>query len=107
MKYTEPGVFGDSFVNFTIPSGFARSALYCCPEVGYFYCNSSYDIRRQYKNDWFLMCYICRGSMIFQTSDLDLSPSEWPQPDSGPPGKRISGTADKAKKELVILPDYN
>lgn len=31
MKYTEPGVIGDSFVEFTVPSEFAKKALYCCP----------------------------------------------------------------------------
>lgn len=66
MKYSEPGVVGESTIHFTIPSGFARSALYCCPEAGYFYCNDKYDIRRVKKNDWFLMCFICKGALTVQ-----------------------------------------
>ncbi|MDO5132931.1 MAG: AraC family transcriptional regulator [Eubacteriales bacterium] len=84
MKYSEPGVIGESTINFTIPSGFARSALYCCPEVGYFYCNDKYDIRRETKYDWFLMCFICRGSLTFQAG--------------GPP----SAAHDRSEKEKAV-----
>lgn len=66
MRYTEPGIIGDSFVNFTIPSDFARSALYCCPQTGLFYCTTRYDISREYY-DWFLMFYVCEGTLVIET----------------------------------------
>lgn len=75
MKYSEPGVIGESSINFTIPSDFARSALYCCPEVGYFYCDSQYDIRRENYN-WFLMSFICKGSLTFQTEGMTFQAKE-------------------------------
>ncbi len=39
--------------------------MYCCPQAGHFYVNSEYDIKREYY-DWFLMIYICDGTMIFE-----------------------------------------
>lgn len=66
MKHIERGVVGESYIEFTISSDFARSALYCCPQVGHFYCDSNYNIERDYY-DWFLMCYVCDGTMKVQT----------------------------------------
>lgn len=67
MKYTEPGVVGDSYVEFTIPSDFAKKALYCCPQAGYFHCDSHYDISREFY-DWFLLFYVCRGTLFLETN---------------------------------------
>lgn len=67
MKYSEPGVIGDSFVEFTVPSVFAKKALYCCPQSGLFYCNKHYDISRDYY-DWFLMLYVCEGTIGIETN---------------------------------------
>ena len=66
MKYTEPGVIGDSYIDFTVPSEFAKKALYCCPEAGLFFCNTQYDISREYY-DWFLMFYVCTGTLVIES----------------------------------------
>ena len=65
MKHVEKGVVGDSYINFAIPSEFAHNALYCCTQVGHFYCDQDYDVRREYY-DWLLMAYVCRGSLAFE-----------------------------------------
>ena len=67
MLHTEPGVIGTSFIEFTVPSDFARRALYCCPQTGHFYCNKAYDIRRKHL-DMFLMFFICEGSLKIETN---------------------------------------
>ena len=62
MRYSEPGVIGASFVDFTIPSDFAKNALYCCPQVGHFYCNEKYNIERDFL-DMYLMFYVIKGEL--------------------------------------------
>lgn len=66
MKILDPGVIGSSFIDFTIPSDFARHALYYCPQFGHFYCNNKYDIARE-SLDLFLLFYIRNGSLTIET----------------------------------------
>lgn len=66
MKIVDSGVIGSSFIDFTTPSDFAMRALYYCPQFGHFYCNSHYDIAREYL-DWFLLVYVCRGTLTVET----------------------------------------
>lgn len=66
MKIVDTGVLSASFMEFTIPSDFARQALYYCPQFGHFYCNHQYDIVRD-TLDLFLLMYICHGSLTVET----------------------------------------
>lgn len=66
MKHTETGVLEQSVIEFTIPSEFAKKAMYCCPQAGYFFCDSRYDVRRE-TYDWFLMVYVCSGALLFES----------------------------------------
>lgn len=44
MVIQDKGVIEPSFMDFSIPSGFAREALLYTPEVGHFYCEESYRV---------------------------------------------------------------
>lgn len=72
MKYIEPGVVGNSWLDFTIPSDFAKSALYCCPQTGHFYCTDQYKIDRE-SHDWFLFCYIVKGTLCLSIDGSEHS----------------------------------
>lgn len=62
MKIVDIGVIGESFMDFTIPSNFAKHALYYIPQYGHFYCDDRYCISRN-TLDWLLMIYICEGTL--------------------------------------------
>lgn len=66
MKIVDAGVLGSSFMDFSIPSEFAKRALYYCPQFGHFYCNSEYDIARE-SLDLFLLMYVCHGDLTIET----------------------------------------
>ena len=66
MKIVDRGVLKPSFMDFTIPSNFAKSALYYIPQFGHFYCNSEYHISRG-PLDLFLFMYICDGELTVNT----------------------------------------
>ena len=66
MKIVDKGVLKPSFMDFTIPSNFAKSALYYVPQFGHFYCNNEYHISRG-PLDLFLFIYICDGSLTVNT----------------------------------------
>lgn len=66
MKIIDNGVGTPSYMDFTIPSDFAKEALYCIPQFGHFYCGSDYDIRRD-RLDLFLLVYILDGSLHVET----------------------------------------
>ena len=57
MQIVDTGVLTPSFMDFSLPSEFAKSALYYCPQFGQFICNSDYRIERngidQYQ--WFAL----------------------------------------------------
>ena len=62
MKIVDTGVLGTSFMDFSIPSDFAKSALYYCPQFGHFYCTDGYNIAREHL-ELFLLVYMCGGSL--------------------------------------------
>lgn len=66
MKIVDTGVLSNSFMEFTIPSEFAKRALYYCPQFGHFYCDHQYDIARD-TLDLFLLMYICSGALMIET----------------------------------------
>lgn len=65
MEIVDSGVLQPSFMDFTIPSAFARQALYYVSQVGHFYCNQDYAISRQSlpEDFFFLLAYICSGTL--------------------------------------------
>ncbi len=62
MKIVDKGVLDPSYLDFTIPSDFARNHLYWVPQYGRFYCNQDYSIQRSYL-DLFLFIYVIDGSL--------------------------------------------
>lgn len=68
MKIIDKGVLEPSFMDFTIPSSFAKSALYYVPQYGHFHCNHEYFIARQHL-DLFLFIYVCEGSLTVKSQD--------------------------------------
>lgn len=74
MKIVDKGVLDASFMDFSTPSEFARSALYYCPQFGHFYCKQGYDIQREYLELYLPHVYLQRNH-----DDR----SEWQKRDSG------------------------
>lgn len=72
MKITDSGVIAPSFLDFTIPSEFARQNLYWILEYGHFYCNSHYSIGRKYL-DSFLLIYVLKGRLNVETETIKAS----------------------------------
>ncbi len=66
MKIMDAGVSGESFMDFTIPTEFAKRALYYIPQYGHFLCDGDYNISRQ-TLDWFLMIYVCAGTLHLES----------------------------------------
>lgn len=66
MKIVDTGVLEHSFMEFAIPSDFAKNALYYCLEFGHFFCNEQYNIQRKYLES-FLVVYVCNGALIVET----------------------------------------
>ena len=66
MVIADEGVLEGSFMDFTIPSEFARRALYCCPQFGHFICNNKYRVEREHL-DLFLLMYIRKGSLTVES----------------------------------------
>ena len=66
MEINDTGVIEPSYMDFTIPSDFARSALYCIPQFGHFYCTPEYSVRRK-SLDLYLMIYVVNGSLCVET----------------------------------------
>ena len=62
MKITDVGVSSDSFMDFLLPSDFAKEALYTIDQFGHFFCNQRYRIERDYV-DLYLLVYIRNGAM--------------------------------------------
>ena len=63
MQIVDTGVLTPSFMDFSLPSEFAKSALYYCPQFGQFICNSDYRIERN-GIDQYLLIYINSGSAL-------------------------------------------
>ncbi len=70
MDISDSGVFEPSFMEFSIPSEFARQSLYYVPQFGHFYCNESYSIKRE-SLDLFLMIYLRNGAMKLSTGNRE------------------------------------
>lgn len=66
MKIVDIGVLNQSFMEFAIPSDFAKNALYYCLEFGHFFCDGQYNIQRKYLES-FLAVYVCSGALIVET----------------------------------------
>ena len=82
MKIVDAGVLAPSFIDFTIPSSFARETLYYPIEYGQFFCDKNYLVERNYL-DQFLLIFIRSGSLNI----------------------RIDGREGKAEKNQVVLMD--
>ena len=48
MKTVDTGVLNPSFIDFALPSSFARETLYYPIEFGDFFCDNSYAVERNY-----------------------------------------------------------
>ena len=66
MKIVDNGVIGASFMDFMIPTEFAKKALYYCPQFGHFYCDNHYRISRE-SLDLFLLMYVRSGTLWVET----------------------------------------
>lgn len=68
MKIVDSGVMPPSFMDFTIPSNFAKHALYYVSQFGHFYCNREYHIQRDCL-ELFLLIYVCDGTLMIETKN--------------------------------------
>lgn len=66
MKIVDAGVKENSFMDFTIPTEFAKRTLYYMPQYGHFLCDSLYRIERE-TLDWFLLIYIRSGALYLES----------------------------------------
>jgi len=66
MKIVDNGVTGASFMDFMIPTEFARKALYYCPQFGHFYGDNRYRVVRE-PLDLFLLMYVRSGTLWVET----------------------------------------
>lgn len=62
-------------MDFSLPSEFAKSALYYCPQFGQFICNSDYRIERN-GIDQYLLIYINSGSLCIRTDGMTAEAHE-------------------------------
>lgn len=67
MKITDKGVIEPSFMDFSLPSKFAETALYYSLQFGHFICNNEYNVSRNEPLDSFLLFYILDGELLFNT----------------------------------------
>lgn len=67
MKIVDKGVVEPSYMDFMVPSNFAKSALYYLYQFGHFYCNHEYNIERQAGIDMYLLMYVNSGSVVVRT----------------------------------------
>lgn len=75
MRIVDTGVLTPSFMDFSLPSEFAKSALYYCPQFGQFICNSDYRIERN-GIDQYLLIYINSGSLCIRTDGMTAEAHE-------------------------------
>ena len=75
MQIVDTGVLTPSFMDFSLPSEFAKSALYYCPQFGQFICNSDYRIERN-GIDQYLLIYINSGSLCIRTDGMSAEAHE-------------------------------
>lgn len=65
MEIVDTGVRAPSFMDFTLPSDFARHTLFYTPQFGHFYCDNAYHIAREHL-DLYLLLHICKGELVLQ-----------------------------------------
>lgn len=75
MRIVDTGVLTPSFMDFSLPSEFAKTALYYCPQFGRFICNSDYRIERE-SIDQYLLIYINSGSLCIRTNGITAEAHE-------------------------------
>lgn len=68
MKIQDKGVLDSSYIDFTIPSEFAKKNLYYVTHYGYYRCDRHYSILRRYLNN-FLFVYVCSGALTLEVKD--------------------------------------
>ena len=75
MRIVDTGVLTPSFMDFSLPSVFAKTALYYCPQFGRFICNRDYRIERE-SIDQYLLIYINSGSLCIRTNGMTAEAHE-------------------------------
>lgn len=75
MRIVDTGVLTPSFMDFSLPSEFAKTALYYCPQFGRFICNRDYRIERE-SLDQYLLIYINSGSLCIRTNGMTAEAHE-------------------------------
>ena len=75
MKIEDHGVIEPSFMDFIVPSSFAKEALYYVTKFGHFYCTKDYRIERKFLNS-FLLVYVCHGALIVETREQKIEALE-------------------------------
>lgn len=75
MRIVDTGVLTPSFMDFSLPSEFAKTVLYYCPQFGRFICNSDYRIERE-SIDQYLLIYINSGSLCIRTNGMTAEAHE-------------------------------
>lgn len=68
MDIIDSGVYAPSFMDFVVPSAFARNTLYYALQFGHFYCDEKYVIQRD-SLDQFLLIYVVSGQFVMETRD--------------------------------------
>lgn len=71
MKIFEKGVLDQSEIFFHTPSEFAKKALYCLHDFGWFYCNNKYVVERENYNNY-LMMLIKKKSMTIRCRNQEF-----------------------------------
>ena len=69
MIITDTGVLEPSFIDFTLPSAFARSALRYVIQYGRFFCDERYRIKRDFLNQFLMVC-VESGSLLVETRNV-------------------------------------
>ncbi|MGM9617357.1 AraC family transcriptional regulator [Butyricicoccus sp.] len=62
----DSGVYAPSFMDFVVPSNFAKRALYYALQFGHYYCDEQYCIQRD-SLDQFLFVYVKAGQLWVET----------------------------------------
>ena len=75
MEIIDKGVLEGSFMDFSIPSEFARRALFFTESFGHYICNKNYRIERPHLKQ-FLLVFVCDGALHVKTDEQDYIISE-------------------------------
>lgn len=72
MDIVDKGVLPASFMDFSLPSEFAREALFYLDLFGHFFCTSDYHVSRNYFKP-FLLLYVVDGSFYAKNKGFDVT----------------------------------